>query len=285
LYSSRAMYILVGRERVLGRVVAKISVGFAAGALILLAVSLYLSNRFLEDQLRLAETGDLRGATNKVEWAARLDPFSPAPLSSEGYLELRQGRPEAAANAFDRAIRRDPYNYKNHEALANLQRQQLDDPEAAVESYREALSRNPNAATLVSRLADALVATGDLEGARTQYKWLYERERIPLRDLYTLGKVQMRLGEPEEAIETFEEAKERAEAELESSDEQQEDQKRAFLESLDLATANALVVQRSYAEARDYLAQSEAEQAPAVLALLDEDPEAYRRSVFDASIN
>lgn len=279
------MYILVGRERVLGRVVFRISVGFAAGALILLAVSLYLSNRFLEDQLRLAETGDLRGATNKVEWAAWLDPFSSAPLSSEGYLELRQGRPEAAANAFDRAIRRDPYNYKNHEALANLQRQQLDDPEAAVESYREALSRNPHASTLVSRLADALVATGDLEGARTQYEWLYERERIPLRDLYTLGKVQMRLDEPEKAIETFEEARERAEAELESSDEQQEDQKRAFLESLDLATADALVVQRSYDEARDYLAQSEAEQAPAVLALLDEDPEAYRRSVFDASIN
>ena len=285
MYSSRPMYILVGRERVLARVVFKISVGFAAGALILLAVSLYLSNRFLEDQLRLAEIGDLRGATNKVEWAARLDPFSPAPLSSEGYLELRQGRPEAAANAFDRAIRRDPYNYKTHEALADLQRQQLDDPEAAVESYREALSRNPNAATLVSRLADALVAAGDLEGARAQYEWLYERERIPLRDLYTLGKVQMRLDEPEKAIETFEEARERAEAELESSDEQQEDQKRAFLESLDLATADALVVQRSYDEARDYLAQSEAEQAPAVLALLDEDPEAYRRSVFDASIN
>ena len=278
------MYIISGGERVLGRVV-KISVGFMTGALVLLAVSLYLSNRFLEDHLRLAETGDLRGAMNKAEWSARLDPFSPAPLSSEAYLELRQGRPEAAANAFDRAIRRDPYNYRNYEALGNLQSQQLNDPEAAVESYRDALSRNPHAATLVSRLADALVATGDLEGARAQYEWLYERGRIPLRDLYTLGKIQMRLDEPEAAIETFEEARERANAELESSDEQQEDQKRAFLESLDLAIADALVVQRSYDEARDYLAQSEAEQAPAVLALLDEDPEAYRRSVFDASIN
>ena len=139
----------------MARVVFRISVGFAAGALILLAASLYLSNRFLEDQLGLAEIGDIRGAMSKVQWAERLDPFSPAPFFSEGYLELRQGRPEAAANAFDRAIRRDPYNYKNHEALANLQRQQLDDPEAAVESYREALSRNPHAVTLVSRLADS----------------------------------------------------------------------------------------------------------------------------------
>jgi len=279
------MYILVGRERVLTSAVFRISVGFAAGALILLAVSLYLSNRFLEDQQWLAETGDLQGATDKVEWAARLDPFSPAPLSAEAYLELRQGQPEAAANAFDRAIRRDPTNYRNYEALGNLQRQQLDDPEAAVESYREALSRNPYAATLISRLGEALVATGNLEEAKTQYEWLHDRGRgrIPLRDLYTLGKVQMRLDEPEEAIETFEEARERAEAELESSGEQQ-DQKQEFLESLDLATADALVVQRSYDEASDYLAQSEAEQAPAVLALLDEDPEAYRRSVFDAPI-
>jgi len=279
------MYILTGSERVLSRVVFKISVGFVAGALILLAVSLYLSNQFLRDHLRLAETGNLQGAMSKVEWAARLDPFSPAPQSSEANLELRQGRPEAADDALREAIRRDPYNYRNYEALGNLQRQQLEDPEAAVASYREALNYNPNAATLISRLADALVSTGDLEEAKAQYEWLYERGRIPLRDLYTLGKLQTRLGEPEEAIETFEETRERAGVELESSDEQREAQRRAFLESLDLAIADALVVQRSYAEARDFLTQSEAEQAPAVLALLDEDPEAYRRSVFDASIN
>ncbi|MCA1730163.1 MAG: hypothetical protein LC751_12375, partial [Actinobacteria bacterium] len=112
-----------------------------------------------------------------------------------------------------------------------------------------------------------------------------DRGRIPLKDLYTLGKTQIRLGEPEEAIETLKEAKERAGTELESSDEQQEEQRRAFLDSLDLAIADALVVQGLYDEARDYLAQSEAEQAPAVLALLDEDPEGYRRSVFDAPIN
>ena len=269
----------------MGSVVFKISVGFVTGALILLAVSLYLSNQFHEDHLRLAETGDPQGAMNKLEWAARLNPFSSEPYSSEAYLELRQGRPEAADDAFREAIRRDPYNYKNYEALGNLQGQQLDDPEASVKSYREALSHNPHAATVISRLANALVTTGDIEGARAQYEWLHERARIPLRDLYTLGKIQMRLDEPEEAIKTLEEARERANAELKSSDEQQETQKRTFLESLDLAVADALVVQRSYVEARDYLVQSEAEQAPAILALLDEDPEDYRRSVFDASIN
>ncbi len=66
----------------MGRAVLKVSVGFVAGSLILLAVSLYLANIYLKDQQRLAEAGDLPRAMEKVEWAARLDPFSPAPPSS-----------------------------------------------------------------------------------------------------------------------------------------------------------------------------------------------------------
>jgi tetratricopeptide (TPR) repeat protein len=269
----------------LGRAVFKISVGFATGALILLAVSLYLSSSFLKQQQRLAESGNLQGAVQKAVWAARLDPFNPAPSSSQAYLELRQGRTEAATEAFNTAIQRDPANYKNYEALGNFQRQQLDDPETAAQTYRKALEYNPHATAIISRLGEALLSTNDFEGAKAQYEWLQDRGRIPLKDLYTLGKTQIRLGEPEEAIETLKEAKERADTELASSDEQQEEQRRAFLDSLDLAIADALVVQGLYDEARDYLAQSEAEQAPAVLALLDEDPEGYRRSVFDAPIN
>lgn len=238
----------------------------------------------------MAETGNLSRAMNKVDWASRLDPFSPVPPASEAYLELRQGRTEAAAEAFQKAIDRDPYNYKNYEALGNLQRQQLGDPEAAVKSYRKALERNPRAATVLSRLSEALLSAGtsdeNLEEARSHYEWLQERGRIPLRDLYTLGKVQTRLGEPEEAIETFEEAKERADTEPEeSSDESRQTQRRAFLDSLDLAIADALVVQGSFEEAREYLAQSEAEQAPAILTLLNDDPVSYQQSVFDAPIN
>src|SRR5215213_8571899 len=231
---------------------------------------------------------------NKVDWASRLDPFSPGPPSAEAYLELRQGRTEAAAEAFQKAIDRDPFNSKNYEALGNLQRQQLDDPEAAVKTYRKALERNPRAVTVLSRLSEALLSAGtsdeNLEEARSHYEWLQQRGRIPLRDLYTLGKVQTRLGEPEEAIETFEEAKERADTEPEessdeSADESRQDQRRAFLDSLDLAIADALVVQGSVEEARAYLAQSKAEQAPTVLALLNEDPVSYRESVLDAPIN
>ena len=253
------------------------------GALILLAVSLYLSNHFLKEQLRLAEIGDLRGARVDVERAARLDPFSSDPPVAEAYLELRQGQTEAAAKAFDEAIRREPANHTNYMSLGDLQRQQLNDPEAAVESYREALSYNPHATAVVARLAETLLSTGDIEGAKAQYEWLRENEKIPLKGLYTLGKIQIRLGEPEEAIKTFEDAKE--EAGTESSDKSEEAQRKAFIESLDLAIADALVAQGSYDEAREVLWQSSSEQAPAVLALLDEDPEAYRESVLDAPIN
>lgn len=268
----------------MGRAIFKISVGFATGALILLATSLYLSSSFLKQEQRLAESGDLEGAMDKAEWAARLDPFSPVPLFSQAYLEVRQGGTEAATEAFNQGIQRDPANYKNYDVLGNFQRQ-LGDQEEAARTYRRALERNPHAVTIISRLGETLLSMEDFEGAKAQYEWLRARGRIPLKDLYSLGKTQTRLGEPEEAIEVFEEAKERADTELETSDERQTEQKRAFLESLDLAIADALVIQGLYDEARDYLAQSEAEQAPAVLALLDEDPEGYRRSVFDAPIN
>jgi hypothetical protein len=56
------------------------------------------------------------------------------------------------------------------------------------------------------------------------------------------------------------------------------------VKSLDLAVADALVVQGSYTEARELLSRSEAEQAGAVIELLNDDPEGYRRAVLDAAI-
>ena len=265
----------------MGRVVFKISVGFVTGALVLLAVSLYLSNIYLKEHLRLVEAGNPKGAGERIDQAARLDPFSPEPSASEGHLAVRQGRTKEATEAFQQAIQRDPHNYRNYAALGNLQRQQLGDPQAAVKSYGDALRYNPHATPVVSRLAEALLITNDLEGARARYEWLQSRGRIPLKDLYNLGKIQIRLAEPEEAIKTFEEAKERANTEQESLDESQRD---AFLESLDLGIADALVVQGSYDAAREVLLQSSAEQAPARLALLD-DPDSYRESVLETPIS
>ena len=53
---------------------------------------------------------------------------------------------------------------------------------------------------------------------------------------------------------------------------------------MDLALADALVVQGDYAGAREILANSSSNQAPALLHLLDADPEAYRESVVNSGI-
>ena len=270
----------------MARVAFKISVGLVTGALILVAISLYMSNYYLKEQARLAQAGDLRGARTEAERAASLDPFNPTPPTSMAYLELRQGRADAAAEDLREAIRRDPANYKNYVELGNLQRQQLADPKAAADSYREALKYNPYGTAVISRLGGVLLSTGDLEGAKAQYERLQDLGKLPVEGLYTLGKIQVRLGDTEKAIKIFEEAKDSAARDLDSGslNEQQKADRKAFIQGQDLAIADALVVQRSYAQAREVLLQSSAEQAPSMLALLDEDPESYRKSVLDAPI-
>jgi hypothetical protein len=57
-------------------VIFRVSAAFLVGAFILLAVSLSLSNYYLQEQRRLAAAGDESGAMEDVKTAARLDPFS-----------------------------------------------------------------------------------------------------------------------------------------------------------------------------------------------------------------
>jgi len=264
--------------------VIKVSVGFVTGALILLAISLYLSSYYLKQQLRSVETENLQDAQGEVDLASRLDPFSPTPLVFKAYLALRRGRTEAALGDFREAINRDPRNSENWVALGDLHRQQLGDPETSAESYQEALKHNPYSAAAISRLGDALLNARDLEGAKAQYQRLRERGKISLKNLYTLGKIQVQLEEPEDAIKIFGEAREMAGERLEYLDGTRRAERETFIKSLDLAIADALVVQGSYDEAREVLSQSKAEQASAVLVLLNEDPEGYRKSVLDANI-
>jgi len=269
----------------MGSTVFKVSVGFVVGILILLGVSLYLSSRALDEQARLAESGDLQGAMVQVERAARLDPFGPAPLASEGYLELRRGRPEAAVEAFRQATERDPANYINYVSMGSVQRERLGDARAAAESYRQALKRNPNADSVRSLLAEALLSSGDLRGAREEYRWLQEQEKASLNDLYTLGRLYLRTGEPGEGVRAFEGAKRQAMVGLEDLQGDERERREDLISSLDLAIADAYVVQRDYEAALATLEASDSEQAPAIRALLEQDPERYRRSVLETRVN
>jgi hypothetical protein len=53
---------------------------------------------------------------------------------------------------------------------------------------------------------------------------------------------------------------------------------------MDLATADAFVVQGRYWQARRILARSPSAQAPGLLALLNQDPAAYREQVINSDI-
>jgi tetratricopeptide (TPR) repeat protein len=268
----------------LSSVVFKISAGFLAGALALLATALYLSEHYLSEETRLAAAGDLRGALGASRTAARLNPFSPIPLEGQSYLLQQQGLDEDAAGALREAIERDPNNYILYLLLGNLQVAKLDDLDAAEENYRKVLELNPNNTTASTALARVLIEKGDLEEAKEEYENLRKEKEIPYQGLYNLGRIYVRTGHPREGYETIKLARRKASAGLNTLKGPQRAQREQLVESMDLALADALVVQGDYAGAREIIAGSSSPQAPALLQLLDADPEAYRESVVESGI-
>lgn len=268
----------------MSRVIFRISAGFLVGALVLLATTLSLSEYYLSEETRLFIAGDFRGALRAVQMAARLDPFDPRPLEGESFILQQQGRYEDAANSLKNAIERDPHNYIPYLMLGNLQLNQLGDPDGAVESYRDVLRLNPEAAGASSALAQALIRTGDLEAAKEEYEKLEEEKKITFQGLYNLGRIQVRTGEPREGLVTIKRAKRRVEMGLDELEGPMKAQRRELIESMELAIADALVIQGRYAEAREVIARSSSEQAPALLQLLDSNPEVYRESVMSSGI-
>ena len=262
----------------------RVSAAFLVGALILLAVSLYLSSYYLDEQQRLAAAGDVNGAVQEVDTAARLDPFDTQPLQTKSLLLQRQGKNKPAAEALEEAVQRDPNNYLPYMLLGLAQMNRLDDYDAAAQSLREALDLNPNASYVRAALAQALVRGGDLDKARGQYEKLQERDQISTEGLYDLGRIYVRIGDPEKGRETLQVAKQRAEATLDSLESSSRSQREELIRSIDLAIADALVVQGRYDEAREIVANSTSEQAPAILTLLDTDPEMYRESIENSRI-
>lgn len=268
----------------MGGGVLKVGVGLLAGALMLLGTSLYLSDRALDAQSQSAKDGDLAGAAAQAERAATLDPFGATPLASRGYLELRRDQPEDALRAFEEARDRDPANYANYVAVGNVQRQHLGQPEAAVESYRAAVERNPNAETVRPLLGQTLLEVGDVQGAIKQYEWFLEKERGSSSERYVLGRLYLRANEPEKGFEIFSSVRDQAAAGLEGLSGEERGTQEQFVESLDLAIADALVLQRDFDGAREVLEASGSEQAPSILALLNQNPERYRESVTRARV-
>jgi tetratricopeptide (TPR) repeat protein len=276
--------ILMRGERALNLVVLRISAAFLAGVLALLATSLYLSERYVEKERRLFIAGDLQGAFEAVRTAGRLDPFDPEPLQGKSYILQQQNRNEEATAALRGAIERDPNNYLPYLLMANLQVGELEDLDAAEESYRRVLDLNPNSYTARTALAGVLLKKGELEEAKTQYEKLREQREISYEGLYNLGRIYVRTGEPGEGYKAINIARRQASAGMKSLGKPLRTERRKLLGSMNLALADALVVQGRYAQAREVLVRSSSEQAPALLQLLDTDPQAYREQVVNSDV-
>ncbi len=275
------MDILMLGERALNLLIFRISAAFLVGVLALLAASLYLSERYVELERRLFIGGDLQGALEAASMAGRLDPFDPEPLQGKFYFLLQQDRIEEAAAALRGAIERDPNNYSFYSLMANLQVREMEDFDAAEESYRKALSLNPNAHTARTSLAAVLLRKGRLEQAKAEYERLRDQRKISYEGLRDLGKIYVRTGEPREGYKAIKVAQRKASSDIEDLG---RPLKAQLVESMKLDLADALVVQGRYAQAREVLAESSSERAPALLWLLHTNPEAYREQALNNDI-
>ena len=261
----------------------RVSAGFLVGVLALLAAVLYLSDYYTAEQQRLAAAGDVTGAMEASRMAVRLDPFDTEALQAQSFLWRQQKEQERAVLALKEAIERDPNNYLPYLTLANL-RLGMGDLDAAAKSYRDVLELNPNAVSATSSLAQTLARQGKLQKAKEKYEVLEEEKNITYQDRYDLGRIQVRTGEPQEGVKNIRRARRQAAAELKRPRTPAGERQRKLLVSMDLATADAFVVQGRYWQARRILARSPSAQAPGLLELLNQDPAAYREQVINSDI-
>ena len=267
----------------MSRIILRLSAGFLVGVLALLATALYLSDYYAAEQQRLAAAGDITGAMQASRRAVRLDPFDTDALQAQSFLWRQQKERERAVLALKEAIERDPNNFQPRLILADF-RFVTGDLDAAAEGYRDVLELNPNAVAARASLAQALAKEGKLGEAKEVYQKLEEQGRIAYRDRYDLGRIQVRTGEPLEGVKNIKRAKRMAVAELNRSRGLVRQRQRQLVVSMNLATADAFVVQGRYERARALLEKSTSEQAPGLLELLDSDPAAYREQVISSDI-
>lgn len=265
-------------------VLLRVSAGFVVLCLLLVSVSLHLSDRYLDESRERMVAGEMEEAGEYARTAERLDPVSSRPLESRAMLLQLQRQAAEAEEVLMRAVTREPNDYELYLALGDLQRQSLDSPETAAESYRQALELNPRSSRSATGLAQSLRNAGDLESARDAYERLGEIDDLSVRDEYDLGRIQVRTGDPEEGLQTLQRAKRQAEDEMEREGDQALTNE-GFVEQVDHAITEALVVGGDYPRATRRLEASEAAQAPAALQSMYHDPDGYRESILSDDLS
>ena len=235
------------------------------------------------EQKRLFAAGDARGAAAASRMALRLAPFDTAALAAQALTLQQQRKYEEAAAALREAVERDPNNYFPYLLLGNVQLA-MEDPDAAVESYRDVLELNPQATSASIYMAQTLLDQGRLQEAKEEYLRLEREDRLSDDALYDLGRIEVRTGDAEEGLRDIKAARRQARSGIEELEGPAKRQRQETLRGMDLAVADAMVVAGRESRAREILSSSPSEQAPSLLRLLDSDPAAYREQVVNSDI-
>ncbi len=257
--------------------------GFLVGVLALLALALCASDYYTGEQQRLVSAGDARGASEASRLAFRLDPFDTDALEARALTLQQQKKYEEAAAVLREATERDPNNYFPYLLLGSLQ-VAMEDPDAAVESYRDVLELNPKATSARIYMAQTLIGQGRMQEAKEEYLKLEREGRISYDALYNLGRIEVRTGEAEKGLKDIKSARRQARSGSQELEGPLKRQREGLLRAMDLAVADAMVVAGRESKAREILSDSPSEQAPSLLRLLASDPDAYREQVVNSGI-
>lgn len=160
--------------------------------------------------LCLAILGRLDEALAAFDRAVQLAPTYAEAHLNRGIVLKDLGRADAAQSAFDRAGELDtrdgnsfPSHVGNQIAVSHAKLGDLylvaDRPELAAEQYRAALAVRPRYLDVRTKLAEALLATDDLSGARTELEFVLERDPRFTGARLRLGLVFQHLGETDRA--------------------------------------------------------------------------------------
>ena len=249
----------------------------------MLALALCASDYYMGEQQRLIAAGDARGASEASRMAFRLDPFDTDALEARALTLQQQEKYEEAAALLRDATERDPNNYFPYLLLGSVQ-VSMQDPDAAVESYRDVLELNPKATSASVYMAQILISQGRLREAKEVYTTLEKEGRISYEALYNLGRIEVRTGEAEKGLKDIKTARRQARSGSQDLQGPLRRQREELLRGMDLAVADAMVVAGRESKAREILSSSPSEQAPSLLRLLDSDPDAYREQVVNSDI-
>jgi len=158
-----------------------------------------------------AMLGNLEGALDQFDKALELAPTYAEAHFNRGIVLNELGRHDDAVVAFRRAQEldtRDGTRFPSHigHQIANAHAQLgslyllADSPGKAVEHYRAALEIRPRFRDIREKLAEALLAEGDAEGARRELERVLDEDPGFVDARLRLGVALQRLGDREGAI-------------------------------------------------------------------------------------